>query len=85
MLDMIERERVTNFVGVPTQSWDLLQSPRLAEADTSSLVSVGGGGALAPPELVRRVSSSFRNASPGIGYGMTETNSYGRRTVAPTT
>jgi long-chain acyl-CoA synthetase len=76
-LELIERERVTNFVGVPTQSWDLLQSPRFAEFDTSSLVSVGGGGAPAPPELVRRVSTSFRNASPGIGYGMTETNSYG--------
>ena len=76
-LEQIERERVTNFVGVPTQSWDLLQSPRFAEFDTSSLISVGGGGAPAPPELVRRVSTSFRNASPGIGYGMTETNSYG--------
>jgi long-chain acyl-CoA synthetase len=76
-LELIGRERVTNFVGVPTQSWDLLQSPRFAEFDTSSLVSVGGGGAPAPPELVRRVSSDFRNASPTIGYGMTETNAYG--------
>ncbi|HET6772358.1 MAG TPA: class I adenylate-forming enzyme family protein [Acidimicrobiales bacterium] len=76
-LELIGRERVTNFVGVPTQSWDLLQSPRFTEFDTSSLVSVGGGGAPAPPELVRRVSSDFRNASPTIGYGMTETNAYG--------
>jgi long-chain acyl-CoA synthetase len=76
-LELVERERVTNFVGVPTQSWDLLQSPRFAEFDTSSLVSVGGGGAPAPPELVRRVSTNFRNASPTIGYGMTETNAYG--------
>jgi long-chain acyl-CoA synthetase len=76
-LELIERERVTNVVGVPTQSWDLLQSPRFAEFDTSSLVSVGGGGAPAPPELVRRVSTSFAKASPGIGYGMTETNAYG--------
>jgi len=73
----IERERVTNFVGVPTQSWDLLASPHFAEHDTSSLRSVGGGGAPAPPELVRRVASSFAKASPGIGYGMTETNAYG--------
>ena len=36
-LELIERERVTNFVGVPTQSWDLLESPRFAEFDTSSL------------------------------------------------
>src|SRR4051794_23271593 len=76
-LELIERERVTNFVGVPTQSWDLLASPRFAEHDTSSLRSVGGGGAPAPPELVRRVASSFAKASPGIGYGMTETNAYG--------
>jgi long-chain acyl-CoA synthetase len=76
-LELIERERVTNFVGVPTQSWDLLESPRFAETDTSSLVSVGGGGAPAPPELVKRVASSFKAGKPNIGYGMTETNAYG--------
>ena len=76
-LELIERERVTAFVGVPTQSWDLLQSPRFAEFDTSSLVGVGGGGAPAPTDLVKRVAGSFANASPTIGYGMTETNAYG--------
>jgi long-chain acyl-CoA synthetase len=76
-LELIERERVTNFVGVPTQSWDLLECPRFAEFDTSSLVSVGGGGAPAPPELVKRVESSFSKGRPSIGYGMTETNAYG--------
>ena len=76
-LELIERERVTNFVGVPTQSWDLLESPRFAEFDTSSLASVGGGGAPAPPQLVQRVANSFAKAKPGIGYGMTETNAYG--------
>ncbi|HUQ39993.1 MAG TPA: class I adenylate-forming enzyme family protein [Acidimicrobiales bacterium] len=82
-LQLIERERVTNFVGVPTQSWDLLESPKFAEYDTSSLVSVGGGGAPAPPELVRRVSTSFAKAAPGIGYGMTETNAYGPQNSGP--
>ncbi len=76
-LELIERERVTNFVGVPTQSWDLLETPRFAEFDTSSLVSVGGGGAPAPPELVKRVATSFAKGRPSIGYGMTETNAYG--------
>jgi long-chain acyl-CoA synthetase len=82
-LELIERERVTNFVGVPTQSWDLLESPRFAETDTSSLASVGGGGAPAPPELVKRVSTSFAKAAPGIGYGMTETNAYGPQNSGP--
>jgi long-chain acyl-CoA synthetase len=76
-LELIEREQVTNFVGVPTQSWDLLESPRFAEFDTSSLRSVGGGGAPAPPELVKRVNNSFAKGGPNIGYGMTETNAYG--------
>ena len=76
-LELIEREHVTNFVGVPTQSWDLLESPRFADTDTSSLISVGGGGAPAPPELVKRVASSFKAGKPSIGYGMTETNAYG--------
>jgi len=76
-LELIEREKITNFVGVPTMSWDLLESPDFARRDTSSLVSVGGGGAPAPPELVRRIDRGFRNGAPGIGYGMTETNAYG--------
>ena len=50
---------------------------QFGEFDTSSLVSVGGGGAPAPPELVKRVESTFSRGRPGIGYGMTETNAYG--------
>jgi len=76
-LELIERERVTTFVGVPTQSWDLLECPRFSEFDTSSLRSVGGGGAPAPPALVKRVARSFSKGRPNIGYGMTETNAYG--------
>ncbi len=76
-LELIEREKVTNFVGVPTQSWDLLEHPDFASFDTSTLTSVGGGGAPAPPQLVGRVSDSFKTAKPNIGYGMTETNAYG--------
>ena len=76
-LELIERHRVTAFVGVPTQSWDLLESPRFGEFDTSSLVSVGGGGAPAPPRLVERIEGSFSKGRPGIGYGMTETNAFG--------
>ncbi len=76
-LELVERERVTNFVGVPTMVWDLLESPDFARRDTSSLQNVGGGGAPAPPELVQRVDKSFKRGRPGIGYGMTETNAYG--------
>ena len=76
-LDLIEREKVTQFVGVPTMTIDLLESPDFENRDTSSLASVGGGGAPAPPEIVGRVDKSFKRARPGLGYGMTETNAYG--------
>ena len=76
-LELIERHQVTSFVGVPTQSWDLIEHPKFASFDTSSLASIGGGGAPAPPKLVQRVDSSFRRGRPSLGYGMTETNAYG--------
>jgi long-chain acyl-CoA synthetase len=76
-LALIERHRVTNFVGVPTQSWDLMESPSFANYDTSSLTAVGGGGAPAPPTLVARVEHTFKRGRPNLGYGMTETNAYG--------
>lgn len=76
-LELIEQEQVTNFVGVPTMSWDLLEASTFAERDTSSLRSVGGGGAPMPPELVKRIDENFSKGRPGLGYGMTETNAYG--------
>ncbi len=76
-LELIEQERVTNFVGVPTMSWDLLEAETFAERDTSSLRAVGGGGAPMPPELVKRIDENFQRGRPSLGYGMTETNAYG--------
>jgi long-chain acyl-CoA synthetase len=76
-LRLIEAERVTSFVGVPTQSWDMLESPAFSKYDTSSLATIGGGGAPAPVKLVERVESSFSRGRPNIGYGMTETNAFG--------
>ena len=81
-LQLIERERVTNFVGVPTQSWDLVNSPNFANYDTSSLRRIGGGGAPAPAKLVEKVAASFPKGAPNLGYGMTETNAYGPQNAA---
>jgi long-chain acyl-CoA synthetase len=76
-LRLIEAEKVTAFVGVPTQSWDLLESPAFSKYDTSSLATIGGGGAPAPVKLVDRVEKGFARGRPNIGYGMTETNAFG--------
>jgi long-chain acyl-CoA synthetase len=82
-LQLIQREGVTNFIGVPTQSWDLLECPSFGDYDTASLLVVGGGGAPAPPALVRRVASNFTGGMPQIGYGLTETNAYGPSNTGP--
>ena len=76
-LPIIQDENITNFVGVPTQSWDLVNHPDFDKYDTSSLRAVGGGGAPAPAALVDKVAKSVKKGSPQLGYGMTETNAYG--------
>jgi long-chain acyl-CoA synthetase len=76
-LQLIERHQVSNFIGVPTQSWDLLESPNFAKYDTSSLTAIGGGGAPAPPALMTRVENAFSQGRPTLAYGMTETNAFG--------
>ena len=74
-LELIERERVTIFGGVPTMAWQVLDSPDFSWRDTSSVRTVAYGGAPAPPELVRRIEEHFPRGSPRNGYGMTETSS----------
>ena len=83
-LELIERERVTNFIGVPTMAQDMLAHPDFATRDTSSLKNVGGGGAPMAPELVKRIGASFAGrAHPQLGYGLTETNGYGPGNTGP--
>src|SRR3954451_18593143 len=74
-LELIERERITQIGGVPAMVWQLLESPKFAEADISSVKSIGYGGAPAPPELVRRIEELFPGRMPTNGWGMTETSS----------
>ena len=73
-LDLIESERVTTLAGVPSMSWELLSSPTIEGRDLSSLRSLGGGGAAAPPEIIKRVASILPGKAAGTGYGMTESS-----------
>ena len=72
-LELIERERVTNFSGVPTMSRELLTHPDWATRDTSSLQGMGGGGAAVQPDLVHKIAGALKTGQPSTGYGMTET------------
>jgi fatty-acyl-CoA synthase len=71
ILDLIERERVTLFFGVPTMFQMLLESPRFAKADFSSIRFLVSGGAPLPKKLIE-----MYQAQKGIrlweGFGLTE-------------
>ncbi len=71
-LELIEREKVSAFTGVPTMTMDMLASPDFDKRDTSSLQSMGSGGAPNPPHMVEKVNESVENASATQGYGLSE-------------
>jgi long-chain acyl-CoA synthetase len=74
-LELIERERVTTFGGVPAMAMQVLDHPDFDRRDTSSVRSVSYGGAPAPHDLVRRIREHFPGGRPSNGYGLTETSS----------
>ena len=76
-LRLIEDERITYFVGVPTMSLELMNHPDRATYDLSSLKDITGGGAPRPVSHVERLRSAFPGAQPALGYGLTETNAVG--------
>ena len=72
-LQVIERERITSASGVPVMARELVAHPNRVSTDTSSLLSVGGGGAQLQPDLVHKIAEAFPSAKPSTAYGMTET------------
>ncbi len=71
-LELIEREKVSSFTGVPTMTMDMLASPDWETRDTSTLQSMGSGGAPNPPHMVAKVDEMVENASATQGYGLSE-------------
>ena len=74
---LIERERVSYFVGVPLMSYEIATHPDRARYDLSSCVTFAAGGAPRPVEHVTRLRRELPHAFPVIGYGLTETNGVG--------
>ncbi len=76
-LRLIEQEKITYFVGVPTMSLELMNHPDRDKYDLSSLKDITGGGAPRPISHVERLQEAFPSARPALGYGLTETNAAG--------
>lgn len=72
-LRQIEAERITAMSGVPTMAREVIAHPDFPSTDTSSLMTLGGGGAQLQPDLVHKIDASVATARPNTGYGMTET------------
>lgn len=74
---LIEREKVTYFVGVPLMSFEIATHPNRDKYDLSSCTSFAAGGAPRPVDHVRRIKDALPHAFPLLGYGLTETNGAG--------
>ncbi|MGD8830278.1 MAG: class I adenylate-forming enzyme family protein [Pseudomonadales bacterium] len=74
--DLISREKISGWSGVPTVVRELLEHPRATSGELDSLASIASGGAPVPEDLINRVGSLFQSrVAPGNGYGATETTS----------
>ncbi|MBB4152605.1 acyl-CoA synthetase (AMP-forming)/AMP-acid ligase II [Sphingomonas jinjuensis] len=74
---LIEREKITYFVGVPLMSFEILNHPQRDAFDLSTVTDFAAGGAPRPVEHVRRLDAEMGGPAPLIGYGLTETNAVG--------
>ncbi len=72
-LRIIEREQISAFSAVPMMTREIIMHPDFSRYDTSSLKTIGGGGAAMQPDLVGKVPTAMPGTKPNTGYGMTET------------
>ena len=72
-LEIIQRDKVKVFEGVPTMYGAMLHLPNRTDYDTSSLEICASGGAALPVELLRGFDEAF-DCKILEGYGLSETS-----------
>ncbi len=72
-LEIIQRDKVTVFEGVPTMYGAILHCPDREQFDTSSLQVCASGGSAMPVELMRGFEEAF-DTKVLEGYGLSETS-----------
>ena len=74
-LQLIQKEKITQFNGAPSMVMQLLAEPNFNDPEvTGSLGGVGFGGAGLPQRIIDEMLAKRANSMSGIGYGLTETN-----------
>ena len=71
MLDLVETERGTHMLAVPTMLIAMMEHPDFATRDVSSLKTICSGGSSVPAALVRRIEETL-GVQFSIIYGQTE-------------
>ncbi|MEP4711848.1 AMP-binding protein [Pseudophaeobacter sp.] len=74
---LIRDNSITRFLGVPTQSAELMEAALKMGETLPSLDYLGAGGAKRPGAQVAKLAEAFPNAGVATGWGMTETNALG--------
>jgi fatty-acyl-CoA synthase len=72
MMKGIERFRVTHMFAPPTVWIGILNHPEFAKFDLASLVKAAYGASVMPVEIIKRMSSTFKNLRLWNYYGQTE-------------
>ncbi len=72
-LEIIQRDRVTVFEGVPTMYGAMLHHPDRSDYDTSTLEVCASGGSAMPVEVMRGFEKAF-DCKVLEGYGLSETS-----------
>lgn len=74
-LELIRKEKVTQFSGAPSMVQQLISLPQFQDPEYSgNLSGVGFGGGGLHPRLIDEVLGKFSGRMSGIGFGLTESN-----------
>ena len=76
-VELIQREKLTDMVGVPTMSHELTLEAERRGVTLDTLQGMGTGGAKRPEAHVEKINQVFPKAWASSGYGLTETNALG--------
>jgi fatty-acyl-CoA synthase len=74
IFQLIEQERVSYVILVPTMAAALLSCPDRFKHDLSSLKYIVLGGAASSPELIAQLEAFLPHTNITVGYGLTETS-----------
>jgi acyl-CoA synthetase (AMP-forming)/AMP-acid ligase II len=72
-LDLIEKEKVTRFTGVPTMVGDMLAHPNFTPEKVKTMKSMLAGGGPVPPKQVETMRKKAKGVGSAQVYGLTET------------